>query len=38
MSEYTPPTMVVLGTVEELTEGEKGSGTADGKSGSIPDA
>ena len=37
MEHYSPPAMVVLGTVDELTEGDKNQGTADGKSGSIPE-
>jgi hypothetical protein len=35
LEHYDPPTILVLGTVEELTEGTAGSGF-DGKGGSVP--
>jgi hypothetical protein len=36
LEHYDPPTILVLGTVEELTAGQGGPGS-DGKFGSVPE-
>ena len=36
MTSYEAPTMKVLGTIDELTAGEKPAGSADQFAGSVP--